>query len=93
MGLGMALERMSHHSGNVLSPWRFGLMIVVVMSTIVAMVSTMVAMIRMVTVFKMTSASPISAISPASRENTPGGGEQGDDAYYIKNRFHVRILP
>jgi hypothetical protein len=48
-------------------------MVVVVVSTIVAMVSTMVAIIRMFTV----SASPV---SPTSRENTPGGGEQGDDA-------------
>jgi hypothetical protein len=64
-------------------------MLVVMVSTIVTMVATLVAMIRMVTIFNMTSASPISPIPSISREDAPGGGEQGDEAYYIKDGFHM----
>ena len=56
-------------------------MIVVMVSTIVAMVSALFAMIGMLTIYIMTSASPTSAVSPASRENTPGGGEQDNNTH------------
>jgi hypothetical protein len=65
-------------------------MMVVMVSTIVTVVSTVVAMIRMVIVHGMASSAPV---SPASRENTTGRGEQGDDAYCIKNRSHRPKLP
>ena len=55
-------------------------MMVVMVSTIVTVVSTMVAMIRMVIVHGMASSAPVST---ASRENTTGAGEQGDDAYCV----------
>jgi len=55
-------------------------MMVVVVSAIVTMVPTMVAMIRMVIIYGM-AAAMVSPVAPASRENTTGAGEQGDDAY------------
>lgn len=59
-------------------------MMFVVVPVIVAMVSSViVAMIR------VTSAAPISPVSSISRENALGGGEPGDDAYCIKNGFHM----
>jgi hypothetical protein len=60
-------------------------MIVVVVSTImVVMVSTVV-----VVMIRITSASMVSMASPLYRENTPGGGEQDDDANKTKDKFHV----
>jgi hypothetical protein len=65
-------------------------MMVVVVPVIVAMVSTVI--IAMIRVTAATPISPISSASPISRENTPGGGEQGNDAYGIKNGFHMPNL-
>ncbi|MGA2685673.1 MAG: hypothetical protein ABSF51_11530 [Verrucomicrobiota bacterium] len=56
-------------------------MLIVMVSAIVTMVSTIVAMIRMVIIYDMAFAAMVSAVSPASPENTASGGEQGDDAY------------
>jgi len=62
----------------------------VVVPVIVAMVSTVI--IAMIRVTSAAPISPISSIAPIARENTPGGGEQDNDAYYIKDRFHVPNL-
>jgi hypothetical protein len=50
----------------------------------VVMVSTMIS--AMITMVPMISAS---SASPTSGENTPGGGEQGNDRYYIQDEFHM----
>jgi hypothetical protein len=68
-------------------------MLVAVVSAIVTMVSTMVAMIRVVIIYGMASSAVVSPISPASPENTTGRGEQGDDAYRVKNSSHMPKLP
>lgn len=65
-------------------------MMLVVVPVIVAMVS--IVIVAMIRVTSAAPISPISSISPISRENTPGSGEQGNDAYYIKDRFHVSNL-
>ena len=49
-----------------------GLPMVAIVTVMVAMVAIMVAMFPTISAF---------AASPTSRENTPGGGEQGDDGH------------
>jgi hypothetical protein len=65
-------------------------MMLVVVPAIVIMVSTVIA--TMIRVTATAPISPISSASPISRENTPGGGEQGNDEYCIKNGFHMPNL-
>jgi hypothetical protein len=56
-------------------------MMVVMVATIVTVVATVIGVIRMAIIYGMASAAMISPASAASRENTPGRSEQGDDAY------------